>query len=237
MNRLRIFVGYGYNARDQWVEKCVVPIVEAFGCQVVHGKVVYGGSLAPEVLKLIQTSDAMIGLTTRRESVPGAAGQFTTHPWVVHELTAALSQVPPIPFVEVREEGVIAPGGMIDAHNAQRIEYRETDRADCLVRIAEALGKFREQISVQTVRLGPEALIEQMSGYLDDASFICRLRTLRGTIQSAPVEVPVLPLKGGLFVRLKGVREDDLVQITISAGGRTWRSDYESLDTVDVQLR
>ena len=35
---------------------------------------------------------------------------------------------------------------------------------------------------------------------------------------------PVLPIKGGLFVQLQGVASNELVRLTITAGGRTWRS-------------
>ena len=42
---MRIFVGYGYNERDKWVEDYVLPLLVAFGCEVVHGKAVYGGAL------------------------------------------------------------------------------------------------------------------------------------------------------------------------------------------------
>jgi hypothetical protein len=28
MSRLRVFIGYGYNARDRWVETHVVPLVK-----------------------------------------------------------------------------------------------------------------------------------------------------------------------------------------------------------------
>src|SRR5438067_1371019 len=120
---MRVFIGYGYNPRDKWVETYVVPMVKAFGCTVEHGKTVYGGALPDEVLRLIRGSDAMMGFTTQRDPAgTDASGQpiFTTHPWVVQELTAAISQNPPIPFVEVREERVIDPGGIISAHNAQR---------------------------------------------------------------------------------------------------------------------
>jgi hypothetical protein len=41
---MRIFIGYGYNERDKWVEDYAVPLVKAFECEVVHGKAVYGGS-------------------------------------------------------------------------------------------------------------------------------------------------------------------------------------------------
>src|SRR5881394_3460130 len=110
---MRIFVGYGYNERDRWIEDYVLPLVVDFGCEVAHGKAVYGGALPDEVMKVIRTSDAVMGFTTRRESV--AKGQYRTHDWVVHELLAANSQDPRIPWVEVREDGVISPGGILDS--------------------------------------------------------------------------------------------------------------------------
>ena len=158
---MRVFIGYGYNARDQWIETYVIPLVRAFGCKVEHGKAVYGGPLSDEILKLIRASDALIGFTTRRE--PDRQNPSATHPWVVQELTAAMSQVPPIPCVEVREEGVV-PGGMIAASGNQRIDYREADRAACLLNIALALERFRKQTGVTTVRLGPQSVVEQIIG-------------------------------------------------------------------------
>jgi len=152
------------------VEDYVIPLVQAFGAEVVHGKAVFGGALPDEILKAIRSSDAMIGFTTRREQV--TPGQFSTHAWVVQELVTAHSQTPQIPWVEVREQGVISPGGIVEAANAQRIEYQETDRARCFVEIAKALGRFREETSVITVRLGPASAVEQISTFLDDASFI-----------------------------------------------------------------
>lgn len=48
-----LFIGYGYNLRDQWIEEMVFPLAEALGCQVAHGKTAYGDSLAPEVKTLL----------------------------------------------------------------------------------------------------------------------------------------------------------------------------------------
>src|SRR5258708_35412135 len=110
---MRVFVGYGYNERDKWVEDYVFPLLVAFGCEVVHGKVVYGGALPDEVMKAIRSADAVIGFTTRREAI--AEGQYRTHEWVVHELLTAHAQDPRIPWVEVREEGVISPGGATES--------------------------------------------------------------------------------------------------------------------------
>lgn len=236
---MRIFVGYGYNPRDKWVETFIVPLVKALGCDVVHGKVAYGGALSEEVLRLIRECDAMLGFTTRRDPAgndQNGQPQFSTHPWVIQELAAAMAQNPPLPFVEIREDGVIPTAGMIGALNAQHIPYRETERAECLLAIAEAVALFRGRTSVTTVRVGPREIAAQIKPLVADPSFSCRWRTLRGSAESAPQDAPVLTVKGSILVQLRGLREGDLVSLVISAGGQRWRSDYESVDTVDIRL-
>jgi len=232
---MRIFLGYGYNERDKWIEEYALPLLAAFGCEVVLGKAVYGGALPDEVTKLIRTSDAVIGFTTRREAAE--PGKYRTHDWVVQELLTAHSQDPRIPWVEIREDGVISPGGILDAADTQRIQYREEDRAECLVKIAQALKRLRDLTRVIMIRLGPANAVEQISPLLDDPSFSCTSQTLLGAAQTAPRRVAVFPIKGGLFVQLRGVGPGELVRITVFAQGRTWRSDYESVDTVDVRVK
>ncbi len=232
---MRVFVGYGYNERDTWIETLILPLIEAFGSEPVHGKTVFGGALANEVVQLIRASDAMIGFTTRRDEIGG--GRFSTHPWVVSELNAAFSQNPGIPFVEVREDGVAPSGGAFEAANYQRIDYTEADRASCLLQVAQALRRFCDQTRVIRVRLRPESIIEEIDGLLYDPSFVCRCQTYARGIESSPRVIPVVPVKGNLEVQLRDVGDDDLVRITISAAGRTWRSDYESVDTVDIRLK
>jgi hypothetical protein len=97
---MRLFIGYGYNPRDKWIEELVFPLADAMDCQVVHGKVTYGDSLAPEVRSLLLGCDAMIGFLTRREQVGDV---WSTHRWVIEELASAFGK---ISVVEVREEGV-----------------------------------------------------------------------------------------------------------------------------------
>lgn len=232
---MRIFIGYGYNERDKWVEEYVLPLLAAFGCEVVHGKAVYGGALPDEVIKAIRTVDAMLGFTTRRDSV--GAGQYRTHEWVVQELLTAQTQDPRIPWVEIREEAVISPGGIVEAAGAQRIDYRQEDLAGCLIKIAQAVRRLHDLTNVTMIRLGPVSAVEQISPLLDDPSFACTCQSLRGAVQLAPREAPVFPIKGGVFVQLRGVAQGELVRLAISARGRIWRSNYESVDTVDVQVK
>jgi hypothetical protein len=228
---LRVFVGYGYNARDRWVEDYVFPLLVAFGCDVIHGRAVYGGPLSAEVAKAIRASDAMIGFTTRRDEV--APGQYRTHDWVVQELL--LAHAASLPWVEVREDGVIPPGGFLDAVNTQRMAYREADRAKCLVEISQALRRFRDSVGVTLIRLRPNTAVDAITRLLPDPSFLCTYRTLRDPTQ-APARAPVFRMRGGLFAYLRGIVHGDLVEITVSAGGRIWRSEYEPVDTVDVAI-
>ena len=238
MAPIRVFVGYGYNARDAWVEQYVFPLITAFGCSVVHGKISFGGVLADEVVRAIQSADAMVGFTTRRDPIAGSVSAFSTHPWVVQELTTANAVVPRIPWVEVREDGVASPGGILDAANTQRIDYREAERVQCLVAIAQALDRFSKEMRVTTVRLSPEPAVTGIGALLNDPTFICQCQVLRGGLNvQAAQQVPVLPIKGALFVKIHGLDSEDLVRITIQAGGRIWRSDYESVDTADIQMK
>ena len=232
---MRIFIGYGYNERDKWVEEYVLPLLAAFGCEVVHGKAVYGGALPDEVIKAIRTVDAMLGFTTRRDSV--GAGQYRTHEWVVQELLTAHTQDPRIPWVEIREEAVISPGGIVEAAGAQRIDYRQEDLAGCLIKIAQAVRRLHDLTNVTMIRLGPVSAVAQISPLVVYPSFACSCLSLRGAVELAPREAPVFPIKGGVFVQLRGVAQGELVRLAISARGRIWRSNYESVDTVDVQVK
>ncbi len=209
------------------------PLIVAFGGEVVHGGSVYGGPLRAEVEKAIRTCNAMIGFTTRRE--PTGPAPYRTHEWVLDELLIAHDH--PMPWVEVREHGVISPGGKIESAGAQRIDFREDDRARCLVKIAEALRRFHDMTKLTRIRLGPSPIVEQISPYVDDPSLMCSYQILRGSLRIPPQPAAVLPITGGIFVDLPGVAPGDSVRIVISTAGRTWRSDYISVDTVDVQMR
>ncbi len=183
----------------------------------------------------IRTADAMVGFTIRREAV--AEGQYRTHDWVVQELMAAHAGDPRVPWVEIREEGVISPGGILESVMRKGSSVDEEGLATCLIKIAQAVKRFKDLTDVTTIRLGPAWAVEQISAFLDDATFVCTWQGLRDSVRQSPRLVPAFPIRGGVFVQLRGVAQGELVRITISARGRTWRSDYESADTLDVQVK
>jgi hypothetical protein len=71
-------------------------LVEAFGWEVVHGKAVFGAALSEEVKKLIRTS----GCRRVHHAPRPSCGRSV----------ADAQEDPRIPWVEVREEGVMSAG-------------------------------------------------------------------------------------------------------------------------------
>src|ERR1700747_1547317 len=105
---MRIFVGYGYNERDSWIDRLVFPLIDALGCEPLHAKVAYGDTLTAKVKEILLNCHAMVGFLTRREQA--GENKWTTHTWVLEELGIAYGQQ--MPTIEVREDGIDAQPGM-----------------------------------------------------------------------------------------------------------------------------
>lgn len=227
---MKIFVGYGYNDRDKWIEGYVFDLIRAFGGEPVTGKEIYGEQLEDGVRQQIRDCDALLAFTTRRKRI--ANGKYSTHQWVTDEIITALEAK--LPFVEVRETCVDRQPGMPGGR--QYIPYDASARDECLIQIAKALGKWRQQLPVK-LQLLPEAVTRSIRPYVGKAGFHCNYKVYRNGIESAAKETNVIPLPGGLFVLVSGLGTLASVQISVEAGGKTWTSDYSSIDAVSVELR
>jgi hypothetical protein len=128
-------------------------------------------------------------------------------------LLTAHTQDPPVPWVEVGEDGVLSPDLVLESAGTQRIAYREEDQPGCLVKIAQALRRFQDLTNLTTIRLGPKSAVEQIRPLLDDPSFACTCHSLGGGVQAAPRPTPVFPIRGSLFIQLRGIARGELVRI------------------------
>lgn len=224
---MRIFIGYGYNDRDQWIEELVFPLVESLGCQVVHGKVMVGEILPSKVKDTLLQCDAILGFLTRREEA--GDGRWTTHRWVVEELAAAFNIMP---VIEVREEGVDPQSGMLGA--TQRISYMETVRDRCLVDIAKAISQLRKERSYKTLKLGPTEIVKEMRQLILKPGFQCEYRIRSQTYVSDYKKAEIRREAGGLYMWVEGVNDSDYVEIKTSFGQKSWQSDFEPIDAVSI---
>jgi len=227
---MKIFVAYGYNDRDKWIEKMVFPLIEAFGSEVETGGITYGMKISDAVRSKVRFSDALIGFTTERVSPSDADGQ--THRWVIEELAIAGDDKKP--FVEVREIAVDQQDGMTAGY--QRINYDENARDKCLVEIVQALGLWHSSNIVQVQLLPKDFARDDLRPLHNQKLLTCEYVIKTGNHQTSPKTADIQRIKGGLFIDIQQPERNALIQINIKHGTTVWSSDYESLDSYGIHL-
>jgi hypothetical protein len=228
---VRIFVAYGYNQRDKWVEDMVFPIITAFGSEVVTGGETYEGPNIPEnVLTDIRFSDALIGFTTRRVAQDELSSQ--THRWVISELSSARALRRRV--VEVRERGVDPQDDLLQ--DLQRIVYDEQARDQCLIEIVKAVGSWHRRGNVR-IQLLPQAFTDDLRPRINEPGLSCQYTVRIGNYEEEPRIARIMPIKGGMFIDAADVPRDALIQIKVQYGNQSWSSDYESIDAYGIYLR
>jgi hypothetical protein len=227
---MRIFVGFGYNERDSWITEFVFPLVRSFGAEVVTGEEMQGEQITDEVRRRIETSDGLIGFLTRRGE-PGAGGVYSTHRWVQEELAYALAKNKRV--VEVREQGVDDQGGLLG--DRQRITYDEAARDRLVLELAQTIGAWVRSEPVSLQLLPPE-FVNEIRPMLRAPGFRCTYTVLEGSQESQPLETPVRPIKGGLFIQARRNSPRDFIRVSVEGNGRRWLSEWESIDSVGIRL-
>lgn len=166
---MKVFVGYGYNERDTWIEDRVFPILRCVGFTVVHGKDMHGQQLQLEVARRIDQADAAIGFFTLREGT--AEKEFNSHIWVRDEMLYAIGRGKPI--IPVREDGVTLEEGLLG--NRQYIRLDQNDRLACVSELLIALGRR----NMRRVRLDPsdDSLRRNVWTWRKASGFVIRYRT------------------------------------------------------------
>jgi len=230
---MKIFVGYGYNKRDEWIKEYVFPVIEAFGDEVVTGGKLHGEIITEAIRQKIAESDALIGFLTRRGDAD-SKGVWKTHRWVIDEITTAINSN--IPVLEVREKGVDDQGGI--AGDRQRIEYEEGARDKLLVELTTTLGNWHSFEDVK-LKLLPDECVQELIPLLRSPDLRCgyKIMSIRNkkTKEFKANIVPVNP--GGLFVFAQRIPRYALIQVQIEHKGTHWSSSFETIDSFGVHLR
>jgi hypothetical protein len=228
---MRIFVGYGYNARDRWIEELVFPIINAFGDEVTTGEHLQGEQITDGVRNTIRQSDAMIGFLTRRGERDGV-GKWGTHRWVTDELSFALAN--DLKVVEVREHEVDDQGGIIG--DRQRLVYDPDARDRCLVEIVKAVGRWHQGRALK-FQLLPQEFGEEIFPVLNSKDLRCTYRYMDDDFESQKLPTEIVPIESGLFVRMKHIPRGALVQVQVESRGNVWTSPYVGTDALAIRLR
>src|ERR1035437_5542821 len=133
---MRVFLGYGYNDRDEWIKRDVFPILEAMNLEIVSGKEMHGDVLQEGVKERIESSDGLIGFSTLRLGQKKA--DFGSHIWVRDEMAYALALKKHV--VEVREKQVNIGEGLVG--DRQRIELDPKDRLRCIAELVKVVSSW-----------------------------------------------------------------------------------------------
>jgi len=230
----RVFVGYGYNLRDHWIEDQVIPILKGLGLQILDGKDMHGEVLQEGVKDRIRQCDAFIGFCTLREGHENEA--FNTHVWVRDEMVYALglreSRPAWLPILEVREEGVHDMAGIVG--DRQYVPLSQNDRLACVAELVTAVSGWYMRKLQLVPDQGREADIRNV---VRNPQFRARYRTRINGVDSAHRQARVERVKGGIYMQALAVPDDALIEIEGVVNGQVvFSSDWESADAVQVRV-
>lgn len=127
---MKVFVAYGYNERDKWVGDMAIPVIEALGLEVVHGKEIAGKRLSDEIKNRIKSCDLLVGFLTLRDDDTGGGH------WVRAELDTA--NAVGVPFIPVVENGVDFHANILG--DVVWMPYEEKKRDKFLVELIQAVA-------------------------------------------------------------------------------------------------
>jgi hypothetical protein len=228
---MRVFVGFGYNERDSWIETQVFPILQNMGFVVVDGKNLHGEILQDGVKSLIKQSDAVVGFLTIRDST--STGDFNSHLWVQNELVYAVGLEKSI--IPIREENVRVPDAILG--NIQHIVLRQNDRLACVSELVRALGRK----NIRRLKLEPEDddLRRDLLRWRVDQNFVIRYRTQDSItgIESGPQTGRLEVVNSGFYLNVSDVPRKDYVEIEgVLNGQARFNSGWASADAVTVKI-
>ena len=228
---MRIFVGFGYNDRDSWIETHVFPILECMGFVVIDGKDLHGEALADGVKSRIDQSDAVVGFLTIRDA--NSTGDFNSHIWVRDELAYAVGKDKPI--IQIREENVRVPDALLG--NVQYIQLRQNDRLACISELARTLGRR----NIRRLKLEPEdtRLTRALNTWRLDPNFeICyRTQDNESGLESAFRQGRLERFREGFYLNVQDVPRRAYVEVEGRLNGqKKFNSGWASADAVSIKI-
>lgn len=227
---MKVFVGFGYNENDEWINELIIPFLKELGCDVVTGEEMQGEQLSDGVISRIKDCDACIGFLTRRgEANPN--GIFATHSWVISELTTALSSN--IPIFEIREKGIDPQKGM----TGDRQRYEFGDKALLMLEITKFIRKEKLKLAYKTFMLLPGEFSEAIKPFVRFVK--CRYTFLYKARYYEPEETKLVRMQGGYGIIIKQIpSEEAQIEITVeSPGGMSWSSGFVSVGLMNITLQ
>jgi len=227
---LRIFIGYGYNERDRWIEEDMFPILRPLNLEILTGKDLYNEeSLQTGVKDRINQSYGVIGFCTLRLGQEHAA--YNSHPWVRDELLFALGAHKAI--IHVREDGVQIPAGMLGERQFIRLD--QSNRLACAAQLVRAISAW----NIRRLQIVPsnEQLAREIHRNRKSPNFVLRYHTRIDGVDSEYREARVEAVDPAFYLDAIGVPSGCLIEIEGSLNGAPlFSSSWNNADVVKVTV-
>ncbi len=227
---MKVFVGFGYNENDRWINELIIPFLKELDCEVVTGEQMQGENLSDGVISRIKDSDICIGFLTKRGN-PNSDGIFGTHNWVIQELSTAVTFKKPI--FELRETNIDSQNGM----TGDRQHYEFTDRSLLMLELAKFISKEKAKLIYKTMILLPKEFTDEVRPTIRFTR--CSYRFLHKAKFYEPEETQLEKLgqaQFGIIIR-KIPSEEAQIEITVEGPGGKWSSDFISVGLINVNLQ
>ncbi len=210
----RVFLSYHFDADVVPLAKHLKRLTESHDLEVVDGERLAGQDLTAAVQELIESTDAMIVLLTKRD-------EGKTNQWVMHERSTALNKG--IPFIALVEDGVVDRGPFT---NFEYIPFTRDDFMEVLLRVSETIFKWKVKLGERIeAHLEPDEIVDAVRSNIGNVDLVkYRFFDNRrgwGEWKNALVK----PQSGGVSLFLDGVNKDTEMQIQVTSGGQIWQSD------------
>ena len=226
---MRVFVGYGYNQRDAWVERDLIPLLEAFQMTVLDGKEMPGQPLDQEIQRRIEQSHAVVAFFTLREGRDPAA--YNSHDWVLHEALYAFGNGKPV--IPVREAGVTFTNGIFGDRQFVPVELNG-DKLGCVSAVVRALRNHwpqRLRLQPNTVAINRAALRAKREGTIQ-VLYRTRIAGVDSEIRPCSID-----FEEGIYVEVDRLPPNALVEVTGKAAGRPiFTSQWAPVDAVQIEV-
>jgi hypothetical protein len=191
-----------FDSPDRLLVNRVEGLLKSHGLSVITGAALGGGPLTDKIRALIEKSDALVALMTKREKKNN--GEWTTHQWVQDEYGHARSK--DIPAIAIIEEGVKTEG-MYQSH--EYIPYNPENKLTAFLRLSATLGIWKEELGrLIKVWIQPDRVALD---YGDNAEWRYRFNVKGEFLEWQDAKLTTEP--GGCFIYLPKVPDDALIQI------------------------
>lgn len=199
---MRVFFSYSFGEDSKFVEG-LERLLNSQNISVATGRRLAGEQLTAAIWQLIDDSDGLIALKTRRERVgdPGE-NRWRSSPWIDDEYKYARNQGKQA--IAMVEDGVDYSGAF---ENYERIPFDRSDPLEAFLRLSETLRLWKERIgTLRVVQILPYDLA---SVFRTNPDLKCRYRFIRKGVRGQWAETEPILQPNGILLYLRGVHDDD----------------------------